>query len=208
MFDWITNFLATTGLFGVAFLMFAENVFPPIPSKLIMPLAGFNAAQGKGNLWGAVLAGTAGSLAGVSVWYWLAVFFGIERLKRLAGRAGRFFMMDAADIDNANRWFDRHGRGAVLFGRLMPTVRTLISVPAGLARMPFSIFLAYSAAGTFLWTSVLTIAGYALESQYEKIEAWLNPVSTAVLLILLGLYGWGVATYPARQRRRQAKSVD
>lgn len=205
MFDWITAVLETTGLLGVAFLMFAENVFPPIPSELIMPLAGFNAARGVSSLWGVIAAGTAGSVAGLSIWYWLAASFGLERLKVLSERMGRFFMMDAEDLDGACRWFDRHGRVAVLFGRLLPTVRTLISVPAGLAAMPFWLFLIYSTIGTFLWTTLLTLAGYMLESQYARIEGWINPVSTLVIVGAVVLYVWGVATYPTRHRKRDAK---
>lgn len=205
MFDWITGFLDATGLIGVALLMFAENVFPPIPSELIMPLAGFHAAQGQGSLWGTILAGTLGSLAGLSIWYWLGHSFGLARLNRLADRMGRFFMMDRDDIATACRWFDRYGPAAVLFGRLVPTVRTLISVPAGLIRQPFWLFLAYSAVGTFLWTGFLTLSGYLLQSQYNRVVAWLNPVTTAIVVLAVAVYGVGVATYPARQRRRAAR---
>lgn len=208
MFDWITGFLEATGLFGIALLMFAENVFPPIPSELIMPLAGFNAAQGIGTLWGAIIAGTLGSVAGLSVWYWIAVRFGLRRLKILSGRLGRFFMMDAEDIDNACRWFDRHGVLAVMFGRLLPTIRTLISVPAGLASMPFWMFLAYSAVGTVFWTGFLTITGYFLESQYSRVEEWINPLSTGVVIAVVVLYVWGVATYPSRHRKRDERRSD
>jgi len=208
MFDWITGFLEATGLIGIALLMFAENVFPPIPSELIMPLAGFNAAQGVGSLIGAIIAGTVGSVAGLSVWYWIAVRFGLRRLKILSDRMGRFFMMDAEDIDNACRWFDRHGVSAVMFGRLLPTIRTLISVPAGLASMPFWVFLAFSAAGTFLWTGFLTITGYLLESQYSRVEAWINPLSTFVVVGVIILYIWGVATYPGRHQKRDKGRSD
>lgn len=205
MFDFITGFLEATGLWGVALLMFMENVFPPIPSELILPLAGFNAAQGLQSLWATILAGTVGSVLGLTIWYWVGRTFGLPRLKRLADRLGRFAMMDSTDLDTACQWFERHGAMAVLFGRLLPTVRTLISIPAGLAFMPFWKFVAYSAVGTFLWSAFLTLIGYILEAQYERVEAWLNPVSTVVVVVILGTYIWGVATYPARMRKRQGK---
>lgn len=205
MFDFITGFLEATGLWGVALLMFMENLFPPIPSELILPLAGFNAAQGLQNLWATILAGTVGSVLGLSIWYWLGRKFGLPRLKRLADRLGRFAMMDSTDLDTACHWFNRHGAMAVLFGRLLPTVRTLISIPAGLAFMPFWKFVAFSAVGTFLWSAFLTLIGYILEAQYERVEAWLNPVSTVVVLVIIGAYVWGVVTYPSRMRKRDAK---
>ncbi|WP_435169132.1 DedA family protein [Falsirhodobacter sp. 1013] len=205
MFDFITGFLEATGLWGVALLMFMENLFPPIPSELILPLAGFNAAQGLQSLWATILAGTVGSVLGLTIWYWVGRTFGLRRLKRLADRLGRFAMMDSTDLDTACHWFERHGAVAVLFGRLLPTVRTLISIPAGLAFMPFWKFVAFSAVGTFLWSAFLTLIGYILEAQYERVEAWLNPVSTVIVLLIIGAYIWGVVTYPTRMRKRGAK---
>ncbi|MDB6453713.1 DedA family protein [Falsirhodobacter sp. 20TX0035] len=205
MFDFITGFLDATGLWGVAFLMFLENLFPPIPSEVILPLAGFNAAQGLANVWATILAGTVGSVLGLTIWYWVGRTYGLSRLKRMADRLGRFAMMDATDLDHACGWFDRHGAMAVLFGRLLPTVRTLISIPAGLAFMPFWKFVAFSAVGTFLWSAFLTLIGFLLEAHYDRVEAWLNPVSTLVVVAIIGTYIWGVVTYPTRMRKRSEK---
>ena len=198
MFDWITGVLDAVGLFGVAFLMFAENVFPPIPSELIMPLAGFNAAQGEGNIVLTIIAGSIGSLAGATLWYWIGHAIGADRLKRFAARHGRWLTITPDDIDQANRWFERHGALAVLIGRLIPTVRTLISVPAGVAGMPLAKFLLWSAVGTVAWTALLALAGYFLESQYERVSEWLNPVSTAVVAIIVAIYLYRVVTYRRR----------
>lgn len=200
MFDWIAGFIGSVGYLGVALLMFVENVFPPIPSELIMPLAGFNAAEGKMSLFGVIVAGTIGSLAGAVLWYAIGRRIGAERLKRLAQSHGRWLTISPHDIDRATGWFDRHGGLAVLAGRLIPTVRTFISVPAAVAEMPFGRFLAFSAVGTFAWTTALTLAGYVLQSQYQKVASWLNPVSTLVVVLLAGVYLWRVVTYRPRGR--------
>jgi membrane protein DedA with SNARE-associated domain len=198
MFDWITGFIDSVGALGVALLMFLENVFPPIPSELIMPLAGFNAATGKQNLVLVIAAGSAGSLAGALLWYWIGKKIGMDRLKRLARRHGRWLTITPDELDRSNAWFQRHGGAAVLIGRLIPTVRTFISVPAGVAGMPVGRFLAYTAVGTVAWTTLLTLAGYWLQSQYTRVSGWLNPVSTGVVILIVAYYLWRVATYRRR----------
>ena len=167
MFDWITGFVRGSGYVGVLVLMFAENIVPPIPSELIMPLAGFTAAEGQLRLALVIACGTIGSVVGVLVWYDVGRQLGLARLKRFASRHGRWLTVSPRDIDRANAWFVRHGASAVLIGRLVPTVRTLISVPAGIARMPLPRFLAWSSLGTSLWTALLAGAGYLLRSQYR-----------------------------------------
>lgn len=198
MFDWITGFIDGVGLLGIAALMLLENVFPPIPSELIMPLAGFNAAQGQQSLVGVILSGSAGSLAGAWLWYFIGQRIGARRLRKLAAKHGRWLTITPEEIDQSHGWFDRYGGIAVFIGRLIPTVRTFISVPAGIAEMPLPKFLAWSAFGTVLWTSFLAVAGYMLESQYEKVIAWLDPVSTGVVVVLVAWYLWRVATYRRR----------
>ena len=198
MFDFIQGVIESVGYVGIAFLMFLENVFPPIPSELIMPLAGFTAARGDLSLWGVLVAGVAGSLAGAYLWYWIGLRIGRARVKRIAARHGRWLTLAPEDIDRAQGWFDRHGGLAVMIGRLIPTVRTSISVPAGVARMNWGVFCIFSAIGTAVWTAVLTAAGYVLEDNYDAVSAWLNPVSTAVVVLLVAAYLWRVATYRRR----------
>ena len=200
MFDWIVSFMEGAGPFGVALLMFIENVFPPIPSELVMPLAGFSAARGETSLVAAILAGTVGSVAGAYLWYWLGARFGEARLKRLAARHGRWLTVTPGEIERAEAWFRRHGRMAVLIGRLVPAVRTLISVPAGVSGMPLAPFLLYSTLGTVIWTSLLAGAGYMLEGQYERVAAWLNPVSNVVVVGLVGWYLYRVVTFKTPDR--------
>jgi membrane protein DedA with SNARE-associated domain len=198
MFDWITGLVEQTGYLGIALLMLAENVFPPIPSELIMPMAGFTAARGKLSMVGVVVAGTAGSLAGALLWYYIGRWIGLERLKRWAAKHGRWLTISPEALDEAAAWFNRHCGKAVLVGRLIPAVRTLISVPAGVAGMALMRFLTYSALGTALWTALLATAGYLLEDQYQKVGDYLNPVSNVILgLIVLG-YLYRVITFRRR----------
>ena len=192
MFDWITGFLDSGGAWAIAALMLLENVFPPIPSELIMPLAGFNAARGGTPLWLAILAGGLGSLAGAYLWYLVGRAFGAHRLRRLIARHGRWLTLTLSEFEVAEGWFQRHGRKIVFLGRFVPTVRTLISIPAGIERMPQAQFLLFTALGSFIWSGGLALAGYLLEDQYERVEHWINPVSTAVVVGIIALYVWRV----------------
>lgn len=201
MFDWITGFIENVGYVGVALLMLAENVFPPIPSELIMPLAGFNAAEGNMNLVLAILAGSLGSLAGALFWYYVGAWIGTDRLKAFARRHGRFLTLTPGEVDKADRWFDRHGGLAVFLGRLVPAVRTLISVPAGISGMRLGPFLFYSALGTLIWTTFLALAGYWLGAQYEKVQGWVDPVSKAVVAIIVLWYLYRVVTFRKKVAR-------
>ena len=195
MFEWIANTLAWAGYVGVAVLMLAENLFPPIPSELIMPLAGFVAARGEMSLPGVIAAGTLGSIVGTLPWYWAGRMFGPERLKSLAGRHGRWLTVSPTDVDRARVWFDKHGRAGVFFGRLVPAVRTLISVPAGLAHMPIGSFLTYSCLGSLAWTTLLASAGYLLQDRYEEVARYLDPVSKIVLGLIVLAYIYRLVTF-------------
>ena len=195
MFTWITNLLDQLGYAGIALLMFLENVFPPIPSELIMPLAGFDAQRGDLNVVLVVLSGSIGSLAGATVWYYVGRWVGEDRLKRWAGRHGRLMTLSRSDVDRVNRWFDQHSEPAVFFGRLVPAIRTLISVPAGLFEMSLGRFLLYSGLGTVLWTAALTAAGYLLGSQYKAVATYLNPASNLIVGVIVVFYVYRVITW-------------
>ncbi len=195
MASWIEQIVETTGVFGIALLMFLENVFPPIPSELIMPLAGYTAAQGNANIVLVILAGALGSLAGATFWYALGRLVDHERVKRFADRHGRWITMTRKDVEKADEWFDTYGHWAVLFGRLIPTIRTLISIPAGLSEMPVRRFLVYSGIGTAIWTTMLALVGYALGSEYSQLEHWIDPLSIAVVVLIAAIYLWRVATF-------------
>ena len=188
MVDWITGFISSTGYLGIALLMFAENVFPPIPSELIMPFAGFVAARGELNPLGVLVAGVVGSLLGAVPWYLGGRWLGNERLKRLADRHGRWLTVSREDLERAEAWFHRYGVVSVVVGRLVPAVRTLISVPAGITRMHPLPFFAWSAVGTLAWTGFLVGAGYLLESHYERVAEWIDPFSKLVLAAIVAMY--------------------
>jgi membrane protein DedA with SNARE-associated domain len=201
MFDWITGIVEKTGYLGIAFLMLAENIFPPIPSELIMPLAGFAAARGDLNLVLVVLSGTASSVAGALFWYGVGRWLGRERLKGLAARHGRWLTLSPAEIDEAQDFFLRHCGKSVLLGRLVPGVRTLISVPAGIVGMSLPKFLVYSTLGTAVWTAALAGAGYLLEAQYGKVSGWLSPVTNIVLGGAFLWYVYRVVTFQPRPKQ-------
>ncbi|MCQ4161419.1 DedA family protein [Roseomonas sp. GC11] len=200
MIEWVTDLVASAGPAGVMLLMFLENVFPPIPSEVIMPLAGFAAAEGRMSLAAAILAGGAGTLLGNGVWYEAARAIGSARLRPLAARYGRWFGASPAEMDRAEATLRRYGPIALFFGRLLPAVRTLISVPAGLARIPRPVFYLWSGLGGLLWTSLLAAAGYLLRDQYDQVENALEPFSYIVLGGVLGSYLWHL--WRSRQRAR------
>lgn len=198
MFDFITEFMQSGGYLAVFALMALENIFPPIPSELIMPFAGFVAARGDLNVVGVLVAGTAGSVAGALPWYYAGKVYGKERLEAFADKHARWMTVTHGDIEHAMEAFEKHGRKVVLLGRLIPAIRTLISVPAGLAKMPMGQFLLYSTVGSLVWTGILTGAGFLLESQYERVAQYVDPVSKAILIGLLGWYLYRVATFKKR----------
>lgn len=208
MFEFITEFLEKSGYLGVFALMALENIFPPIPSEMIMPFAGFVVARGDLNLVGVLVAGTAGSVAGALPWYYAARVYGCERLKHLAGRHARWLTVDPEDIDHAMATFKKHGRKTVLFGRLVPAVRTLISVPAGLANMSLSQFLLYSGIGSLAWTGLLTAAGFLLENNYKEVSKYVDPVSKVIFGAMLAWYLYRVITWkkPAQEASREKES--
>ncbi|MGB3206737.1 MAG: DedA family protein [Crinalium sp.] len=185
MSEWITNTITSLGYLGIGLLMFLENLFPPIPSELIMPLAGFTVAKGRMELAPVILAGVIGTILGALPWYYVGKLVGEDNLKRLADKYGKWISVSSRDIEKADNWFEKHGEKAVLLCRLVPGVRTLISLPAGISSMPLVPFLIYSTIGTALWVSLLTIAGYALGGNYKIVEEYLGPVSKIVFVGLV-----------------------
>jgi membrane protein DedA with SNARE-associated domain len=201
MADWITSFIAGGGYWAIMLLMALENVFPPIPSELIMPFAG--AAAGRGDLDFAlvVAAGTIGSLAGTLPWYWVGYRLGSRRLKRWTDRHGRWITISTGDVERAEHWFKRNGHWAVAGGRLVPALRTVISAPAGVTGMRFVDFLLWSAAGTVVWSAALAAIGLVLDSRHDQVAQWLNPVTTAILVTVLLTWIWRVVRFSPDDHR-------
>ena len=183
MFDWITSVIARLGYVGVAALTFLENLFPPIPSEVVIPLAGFVAAEGDLNLGIVIIMGSVGSLAGATLWYAVGKRIGEQRLRTWVARHGKWITLSVQDVDRAQRWFRRHGTAAVFFGRLVPGVRTLVSLPAGFSAMPLGSFLLYSALGTMLWTAALAYAGVVLQANFAVVGDYLDVATNALVAV-------------------------
>lgn len=187
---WIADVIAALGAIGVGVLTLAEVFFPPIPSELVLPMAGFLASQDRLGLVAAVVSSTIGSTIGALALYWLARAWGADRIRSLLRRLP---LMEADDLDRAAGWFDRHDRSAVLIGRLVPGVRSLISLPAGFQRMALGPFVLLTALGSALWNTLLVLGGYLLGSQWRSIgrySDWLNLAVIAVLLVTVAKFVW------------------
>ncbi|MBM0106520.1 DedA family protein [Steroidobacter sp. S1-65] len=200
MVERIVEFLESAGYWGILLLMFLENVFPPLPSELIMPFAGFAASRGDLNGIGVVAAGTLGSLIGAAPWYWAGRVLGRERLARWAGRHGQWLTISEHDVNGAYEWFQRHCGKAVLFGRVVPAVRTLISVPAGITHMSLPRFILFTTIGSTLWNAALVFAGFQLGAQYEQVAKYMDPVTKGIIALILVTYVYRVVKLRREKR--------
>lgn len=202
MTDWVIRLIDGAGYFGIFLLMLLETIFPPVPSEVIMPVAGLRAANGPMTLGGVIVSGTAGAMAGNLFWYVVARQVGVVRLKSFIERRGRWIALDWCDIEKIEKLFGRYGNWVVFIARMLPTARTMISVPAGFLRMHLAGFFLWSAVGTAVWSSVLAIAGYGLGMQFGQVEEIVGPISSAIIgLIVLG-YIWRQVTWGKRQARQ------
>jgi membrane protein DedA with SNARE-associated domain len=207
MADWIIHTIRTMGYPGLVLLALLECVFPPIPSELVLPFAGMTSTQGQLSLWGVILAGTLGGVLGAVVLYALGRRLGMERTRDWLERHGHWVGVSAEELDRGQKWFERHGAATVFFCRLLPAVRSLISVPAGIERMTFPLFLVFTTLGTALWTTLLAYAGRVLGDHYTLVERYLDPVSWVILGALTLVWLARVArrvgkrhAHPERQR--------
>ena len=198
MTNWITGLIEQMGYVGIALLMLLENLFPPLPSEVIMPMAGFTASDGQLSIAGVLLAGTIGTLAGALFWYGVARKVGDERLKAWAGRHGRWITLSPDEIDHLHQWFERHRRWAVPLGHLVPGVRTFVSIPAGVFGMSLPRFIFLTLLGAGAWTSALGLAGYVLGNRFDQVDRYLGPASTAIMAAILLWYLYRVATFGRR----------
>ena len=198
MGDWTIRLIDQTGYVGIFLLMFLETVFPPIPSEVIMPVAGARAAQGPLTLWGVIASGTAGAMLGNLFWYALARVIGMKRFRPFIEKYGRWLTMDWEDVEKTERLFGRFGGFIVSIGRMMPTIRSIISIPAGLLHMRLKTFLIWSTLGTAGWTAILATAGWGLGMAFDDIEKILGPVSTAIIVLIVLGYLWRQLTWRRR----------
>lgn len=188
MFEWIASLLARGGYLAFGWLMFIETVFPPIPSEVLVPLAGFLAAEGTFNLILVIVVGTVGSSIGAVFWYWVGWRVGETRLRKLAKKHGRWLTMTPQDVDRTGEWFRRKGIWAVFLARMVPGPRAMISVPAGMAHMPMIPFLIATTLGTAIWVGFLAVLGYVLQSQYDRVAEYLDPLLYVMVAVGVGYY--------------------
>ena len=196
MIEWILNWaisvVESLGYVGVAFLVALENLFPPIPSEVVLPLAGFVASSGEASLGGMVAAATVGSMIGAYTLYGISAAIGPVRLRRIVNRYGRYLGLNEADLDRAEEWFDQRARTVVLVSRCVPLMRSLISIPAGFRRMPLLTFSLYTLAGSLIWNLALIGAGYFLGERWQQAEQPADILQKAVLLAMAVAVAWFV----------------
>ncbi|MCH7312609.1 DedA family protein [Acinetobacter sp. ANC 4805] len=183
--DWVLSIMEKLGYLGIAFLMFLDNVFPPIPSEIIMPSAGYTAAKGELTLIGVIIAGSIGSLLAAALLYWLGRKIPQHHLFSLIERYGKYIHISVTDLEKSLTWFEKYGHRIVFFGRMIPAVRSLISIPAGMSNMPFRKFMAYSAAGTIIWTTFLAYIGYHFGENPALISAITQRIGYIILFITM-----------------------
>jgi membrane protein DedA with SNARE-associated domain len=198
---WVADVMSAMGAVGVALLTLLETFVPPIPSEVVLPMAGYLISEGELNWFGAILGATIGSLVGALAFYWLAAAIGRRRLDRWAAKIP---LISEDDLGRAWAWFADHGRGAVLFGRLIPGVRSLISLPAGAARMDIWQFIVFTTLGSLVWNGALITAGWALGSQWQDLESYSNWFDLALVLIVVLI----VARFMWTRRDRLKRTAD
>ncbi len=189
---WVTDIIEALGYLGVALLVALESVFPPIPSEIVLPMAGFVAGRGDASVLGMVAASTAGSVLGSWVLYGISAGIGPDRLHAFVARYGRWFGVKVSDLQRAEQWFDRRSDMAVFFGRCVPLVRSLVSVPAGFRRMPLLRFTLLTAAGSAVWNLALIGAGALLGEQWHVVGEYVGMLQTVVIVAIVAGLGWWV----------------
>ncbi|CAN5538121.1 DedA family protein [soil metagenome] len=201
--DWVTDVVHALGYVGVAFLVALESVLPPIPSELILPLAGFVAGQGEASLLGMIVAATVGSVVGALVLYAISAAVGADRLRAFVVQYGRWIGVKEADLDRADSWFDRRSDVAVLVCRCIPLVRSLVSIPAGFRRMPLPRFILFTALGSLVWNAALVGAGALLGDNWEQVGDVIGRVQEVVILVIalaIGFFVWRRIVKPRLRR--------
>lgn len=180
------------GLVGVGLLVALEKIFPPIPSELILPLAGYLTGQGRMSFIGAIIASTIGSVAGSLVLYYIAMWYGEDRIRTFSKRYGHWLQIGDEDLDKADDWFDRQGGKAALFGPLIPVVRSAVSLPAGFRHMPVLKFAFYTAIGSTVWNGLLIGLGWWAGDQWHVVEQYVGYMSYVVVTLIVGSIIWFV----------------
>ena len=202
--QWVSDVISAIGYVGVAFLVALENVFPPIPSEVVLPFAGFYAGKGEASVVGMILAATAGSLVGAWILYGLAAWIGPERLRRFVVARGRWVGVKERDLDRSEAWFDKRANAAVLLGRCVPLVRSVVSIPAGFRRMHLVPFTICTVIGSLIWNTALIGAGAILGNRWEEVGDVVGIFQWVVILAVVAAVGWFSWTRFLRPRLARA----
>lgn len=201
MTDFIIDLISRAGYFGIFLLMALENVIPPIPSEVIMGLGGMAVARGNMDLWWLIFWATLGTTIGNMFWYEIGRRMGIARFKPLVDRHSRWMTMEWEDVEHLNRFFHKYGHWVIFVFRFLPTFRTLVSLPAGMARMPLWKFLLFTFSGSVIWNAMLAGAGLYLGLKMEWLERFVGPAVVGLIVLMLLAYGYRVATWKPRRLR-------
>lgn len=202
MTEFILDLIQSWGYLGIAILMFLENVFPPIPSEVIMGLGGVMVGQGRFDYWTLVTVAVIGTTLGNWVWYWIGRWFGYERLKPLVDRFGRWLTLDWDEVEKMHDWFLKYGSGIVFVCRFLPIARTMISLPAGMVGMNQLKFLLWTAAGSTIWIAALAGAGSWFGQQFHEVERFIGPVALIAIGSIVLLYVYRVVTWKPKAPRQ------
>lgn len=200
--DWTAQVMQAFGYPGLILIVLLENLFPPIPSEIVLPFAGFMAAQGTLTIPGAVLAATTGSVIGAVALYWIGLWFGRDRIYALVRRYGRILTISTADVQRTEEWFEKYGPFTVFFCRMVPVMRSLISIPAGLVNMKMPMFIFYTTVGSLIWNLVLIALGAFLGNAWGQVSQWVNYYQDVVVVVIAVLLL--AAAYQLVRRKRRA----
>ncbi|GAB7389016.1 DedA family protein [Bacillaceae bacterium] len=201
MENWITQFLEESGYIGIFIIMALETIFPPIPSEIVLPFCGFMTTMTDLSLVGVLVTATAGSVLGAIIFYGLGLLFDIERLEKIVERWGNVLKITKNDLRRADEWFDRYGIWTVFFCRMMPLLRSLISIPAGISHMDFLLFLLFTTAGTFIWNAILVGFGAGLGEAWPIIVDYISYYSLVIYFIIALLLLLAIVWYMRRRGR-------
>lgn len=203
MENWITDIMSQYGYIGIFLLIMLENIFPPIPSEVILTFGGYMTTQSDMTSMGVILVSTAGSVAGAIILYGIGRLLDVQRLEKIVDRWGRVLRLTRKDIYKADSWFDKYGIWTVLFCRLIPLIRSLISIPAGMSNMKFGLFLLFTTLGTLIWNTILVSVGAAVGDNWESIVGVMDVYSN-IVYVLIVLAGLAVIWWYLQFRKRRA----
>jgi len=203
MENWVTDIMSQYGYIGIFLLIMLENIFPPIPSEVILTFGGYMTTQTVMTPIGVILVSTAGSVLGAVILYGIGLQLDVKRLEKIVDRYGRVLRLTRKDIYKANKWFNQYGIWTVVFCRLIPLIRSLISIPAGMSNMKFGLFLLFTTIGTLIWNSILVSVGVAVGDNWGSIVAVMDVYSTSVYVLIV-LVGFAVMWWYIQFRKRRA----